>query len=230
MIARKKRRRAFTLVELLVATAVIAVLTGLLLPAFRRSMEASARIQCTQKLRQLATAVLVTAGENGGAIPRSSHSAFAARETSWSRAILPALGENATASGAGWARLQARYFRCPTDAKRASGQSYGLNVHFELDPDFDDYECSPDRWRTLSSIPSPSKTILIAEVGGSSDHVMSHFWSAGATSGYDCAHDRHSGKANYAFADGHIELLPIGKVFDPPNGINRWNPSLAGQP
>ena len=124
----------------------------------------------------------------------------------------------------------ARYFRCPADA-RTNGTSYGLNVFFELDPESDDYEGAPARWRRASALPSPSRTVLLAEIktGSSADHVMAHFWS-GSAEGSEVAVDRHGGRSNFVFADGSAALLRIADTHDPANGIDCWNPGRAGLP
>jgi prepilin-type N-terminal cleavage/methylation domain-containing protein/prepilin-type processing-associated H-X9-DG protein len=61
--------RAFTLVELLVVIAVVAMLAALLLPALSTAKAAAKRIQCTNNQKQLAVVSLLYVGDNNDWLP-----------------------------------------------------------------------------------------------------------------------------------------------------------------
>ena len=66
-VGRKSTRQgppAFTLVEMLVVIAIIAILAGLLLPALAKAKEHGKRAKCMSNLHQIHTAVMMYVDEN----------------------------------------------------------------------------------------------------------------------------------------------------------------------
>jgi prepilin-type N-terminal cleavage/methylation domain-containing protein len=63
------RRRAFTLVELLVVIGIIAVMIGVLLPTLGRARAAASRTQCLSNQRQLLTYLTMYANKFNGSLP-----------------------------------------------------------------------------------------------------------------------------------------------------------------
>jgi len=73
----RKRPIGFTLVELLVVIAVIAMLMAILLPALRKGKQLARRIRCGSNLRQLAIGWGLYLGDNDGYFPiRATNAEF----------------------------------------------------------------------------------------------------------------------------------------------------------
>jgi prepilin-type N-terminal cleavage/methylation domain-containing protein/prepilin-type processing-associated H-X9-DG protein len=68
--AARRRRAAFTLVELLVVIGIIAVLISILLPTLARARESAYRTQCMSNLRQLSMAFNIYFNQNQLRFPR----------------------------------------------------------------------------------------------------------------------------------------------------------------
>jgi prepilin-type processing-associated H-X9-DG protein/prepilin-type N-terminal cleavage/methylation domain-containing protein len=126
----------FTIVELLVSMAVIAVLAALLLPALGAAREAARRMECTSRLRQIGIALHQYHEVHGGLPPGwqpepSGESAYA-----WSVALLPLLEQDhllhmirrhERISSSVHARVRKHslsIFRCPSDVSAETFELY----------------------------------------------------------------------------------------------------------
>ena len=218
----------FTLVELLVVLAVVAVLVALGGVGWAAARDQSRQAACLQTLRSLGQGVLLYANDHAGEFPRSYHSAGAHREPGWAASIAPYLGASEELDYAGWTRFFNRYYRCPLDSNRdPSLYSYGLNVYLEVQPGGDSYRGSPTTWRRLQSIPQPSRTILLAEVRPEAwaDHFMCHLWGGRSAARNALAQPRHRGKNNFLFVDGSATPLSEEATFpEQPDAWNPWHP------
>ncbi len=68
---RAKRSTAFTLVELLVAIGILAVLIAILLPSLNKARDTANRVKCGSNLRQLGQAMQLYSNANDGMPPRT---------------------------------------------------------------------------------------------------------------------------------------------------------------
>ena len=223
------KARGFTLIETLVVAVVVALLAALAIPAVAGAQERSRSATCSNRLRDVGMAILLYTQDNQGRFPRSSHSAAANREPGWAASIAPYLGARSAEANAAWVN---REFRCPSKAEETPGTySYAMSVFFELRKG-DSYVGRPATWSCVAHVPQPARTILLAATaavtgGMAPDHFMCHQWSGPAAARRALAHDRHNGRANYLFVDGHVECLPVESTFTS-RTENLWNPSLAG--
>lgn len=221
---RNPRFCAVSLVELLVIISLIAMLTALVGGASRAGLEQAKIAKCTATLRNLTNAIHAYAMDHDGKFPRSLHSAAVHGEPGWSFSIAPYLGYEGSDDALKWREFFNRNFRCPEHRETNPAIfSYALNVYFELDPMNDSYPGSPMTWRTVTSVPRPTATVLLAETAPVffGDHIMAHLWVTPQAVASSLA-TRHNGRLNFAFVDGSVRRLSPQETFGP--AVNLWWP------
>jgi prepilin-type N-terminal cleavage/methylation domain-containing protein len=129
------RTRAFSLLELLVVTGIIAILAALLLPALSRAKIKARSIACVTQLKQLGVAVRLYAEDNGGRLPAAE---LLPSNPTDPQHPLPRINDllGPYVSKVVNTNVSAPVFKCPSDHDwffEAEGSSYqwnaGLNSH-----------------------------------------------------------------------------------------------------
>ena len=188
--AQRTRQAAFTLPEILIVVAIIAILAAILWPVGRRMIEQGNQAKCMSNLRQLYGVLMFYADENNQMLPSPDVNA-----------------DPDSPSSAHWFRRLDRYIAqqerikiltCPSAKTFIPGDwatAYGMNYYLGEDKD----------WRTLS-IDQKSRVILLA------DAVINPAWHSAGPAIFEDGGPfnktvdlRHGGRANFLFLDGHVE-------------------------
>lgn len=227
------RRRAFTLVELLVVIGIIALLISVLLPVLARVRLAGQQAKCTANLRQIGQALLMYVNDNAEKLPQTSHDPNRPGEQLWVNLLRPYM------SNVDETRI------CPADPVgderlAAGGTSYVTN-EFVFDPSviYDPFgnRIGGEGVKKYSQFRFPSSTISFFTIsdrvspaqGVFGDHTHSRSWFDPAVDANarwqlllaEIQPDRfvltasplHTrGRANYLFLDGHVDSIDAAEV------------------
>ncbi len=138
----EKKRKGFTLVELLVVIGIVALLISILLPALSRARRAATSVQCLSNLKQLYTATLFYANEWKNVLPRANTEFVINASTNpptriekWHRQLTPYL---TTTDNAYYDWNKVRLYACPSSALPQELQNqiqYGMNQRIDLGAD-----------------------------------------------------------------------------------------------
>lgn len=207
--------RGFTLVELLVVVAIIAILMGLILPAVQIFRASVRRTQCASNLRQIGLAMGQFCDTHNGRFPYTSHNAANDVQKSWVYTVAPFM-ENVDR-----ARI------CADDPKAVDRlaerlTSYVMNAYLTDEP--------PTLRKTnIKQIQSMSQTLVAFEIAGQkaatidNDHVHNHGWFTPSNVARkrvlrsikdDMAIDRHADASHLLFADWHVESVPAATIAE----------------
>lgn len=197
--------RAFTLIELLIAIAIIALLAAILFPVFGRARENARRSSCQSNLKQIGLGLLQYS--------QDYDEKFVGRIVngrSWRQLVQPYI-------------KSAQLFSCPSNPNRqtvadgASAEypaitiSYGCNHRIMPDP-------GSVQVRSLSSLTSVSTRIVVSENTSNLTRMGDVGWDV-TTDFPNSGFAGHLGYWNCLFADGHVKALRPTATNSP---VNMW--------
>ena len=117
--------RAFTLIQILVVIAIIAILSALLIPAVARARAGAARTACAAQLHDIAKTLQIYFGDNRNALPK----------VNMMPSLRPPLNDYPSLVQllAPYHRGSTRVFQCPADriTQPASGAPSGFETYFD---------------------------------------------------------------------------------------------------
>ncbi|MEM6391313.1 MAG: type II secretion system protein [Planctomycetota bacterium] len=189
-------KRAFTLVEVLVVLAIIALLASILFPIFSQAKEAAWSVSCQNNLRQMGIAWEAVILDNGGVVPHT----FSVSVNQWDGLLVKAAGLAINPNGP--------TIGCPI-APKAFGDlppvltSYAVNPLWRVDKPAGDNEGQP--WGRLVS---PSTYPLFADAAAiatlTPPALFKYFGVAYGTD-WRIGFIHSDDTANVAYGDGHVE-------------------------
>jgi prepilin-type N-terminal cleavage/methylation domain-containing protein/prepilin-type processing-associated H-X9-DG protein len=178
------RKYGFTLIEILVCIAIIAIIAGILFPIFANAKNKSFSTTCISNLRQINISLKLYIQDNDGYYP--SYDAWRTGEV-----------------------LKDQELHCPVIKKTCLGIypcGYGLNVQATA---VNDSYAAPHE----STIRFPSSFIVIAEINNERLNGLCPFdYLQRLKIENDTSYERHQGGAHYLFSDGHAKWLNPGQI------------------
>jgi len=206
------RLRCFTLVELLVVVAIIAMLAALLLPSLKRAKDASKQVVCLVHIKQLGTGLLVMSDENNGWFEPSRHNP---PTNDWRYAVIPYLAGKSELSLPGY--NPERYRKsCPTlDPGSWGYTAYGISGMFVI------WKTSPvtNAYHSTVEVIHPSTTFLVADCYWPFNENIGTLASVVRVGNGADSSPRHEGRGiNFFFIDGHGEFLQ----YRPKNATDQY--------
>lgn len=184
-------RGAFTLTELLVVLAIIAVLASLLMPAIKRMIQHSENSRCASNLRQMYHGLILYASDHDGSLPAYRRfvtlpDGTVERKEGWSVNIAPYLNPNDPDAKT----ISEKIHHCPSEKDSAITTHYGMNAGMST-------------FEKLAKTALPSKRFLLGDSRK----------EARITATFVDAAFRHPGeRMNLIFFDGHVEARTFEEI------------------
>jgi len=242
-----RRNSAFTLIELLIVIAIIAILAAILFPVFNNARKKALQTSCISNLQQLGTAMRMYAQDFDDQFPYALYNDV--MRSGWADVIFAGYVNNDQIydcpantlrmdryTGVGYA--QSRFIRA-YEGEAGVGYSYGINAmepNISLTPQV---TTGGPAGKRQSNIEDAASTILLCDsrfLGASSysphdymiytgsanagDYRLNEaiFWEVDATA----ARHGQLGRFNAAYCDGHTKFIVYEQTINAAQNVNEW--------
>lgn len=224
------KRKAFTLVELLVVIGIIAVLVSILMPALSKVRQSAQSLTCSTNIRTMVQATLAYAADNEGSFPAAGFGSEVHGSPEAYRAAMEFITDGTVDYRYGAiykyvdntpvlppAQMQPRpgikrMMTCPADPLNPTNDFAGRIVARNFSYSYNaDINIAPGNVPTgptirLTQIYNPARKIIIFEEKGPNDGLCDWFSNDPPT-------DRHYKGGNMGFADGHVERMNDRDIY-----------------
>jgi len=226
--AGRRRLPNFTLIELLIVIAIIAILAGMLLPALNKAREKSKSITCLNNLKQIGTYMGMYLDNNHGI------AMFPMDPGYWQLKLALYISPSIDATGLFWGSRHRPLatFACPSvpdvpSIEYVFGRHYGINRYFASDNGCSCTLTTGTIARQLDKLLQPSRRMMAADIEQIGKwkipSVSQKTGDYAALSTGDGANAfRHNHGINAVFCDGHAERRGFATIPE-----NRSNEKLG---
>ncbi|MGQ9731365.1 MAG: prepilin-type N-terminal cleavage/methylation domain-containing protein [Candidatus Zipacnadales bacterium] len=181
----KAQRQGFTLIEILVVIAILAILAAIIFPVFFKARGKARQTKCLSNLKQIGAALIMYADDHDGYYTRGQYWPWTSVHL-WTHAIEPYLRNQ-------------EVLRCPDQGGDPYG--YGYNIAYWGHGDTKDGMHGVNDWYPVhqSQVPEPAETVWVVDFG--------RYWGCGLEFGTEQPKPRHNDGFNVLFVDGHVKWL-----------------------
>lgn len=226
-----KRKKNFSLIELLVVCAIIAILAGMLLPALNKVRMQAQKINCTSNLKQIGNASIVYTSDFNDYLPPGQYYTGAGSDNNayWYHLLNQYLGKKSADT---WRNNDdnSKVLYCPGDREGVTPGAgefigYGKNVYLHQWNGWIDINLPETQTCKVMRIPAPSGKIVYGDNASSWKIVFSSRpWlyypmeditaeAGGTNKEMAFSSARHDNSKNLSFVDGHAGNLRLVQLL-----------------